>query len=113
MSVADEVKEIFDKMPQAMVPERAAGLNAIIQLNLTGEGGGNWRVKIVNSQLTVEKDEAASPDLTLGMNASDYVALTKGEANPMGLFMAGKIKVAGNMSLAMKFQDLFDRSLVE
>ena len=46
------------------------------------------------------------------MEASDYVALSLGEANPMGLFMAGKIEVQGDVMLAMKFQELFDRDRV-
>jgi putative sterol carrier protein len=43
------------------------------------------------------------------MEASDYVALVNGEANPMNLFMAGKIKVEGDITLAMKFQEMFDQ----
>ena len=46
------------------------------------------------------------------MAASDYVALSLGEANAMGLFMAGKIKVKGDVMLAMKFQEMFDPSRV-
>jgi putative sterol carrier protein len=42
------------------------------------------------------------------MEARDYVALTRGEANPMNLFMSGKIKLQGDMTLAMKFQEMFD-----
>jgi putative sterol carrier protein len=113
MTVANDVQKIFEKLPKVLVPEKAAGMNSTIQLNLSGEGGGNWQIKIADSQLKVEPGEAATPDLTLGMAASDYVALTKGQVNPMGLFMAGKIQVAGNMSLAMQFQDLFDASLAE
>jgi len=113
MSVADDLKTIFDKMPQAFVPEKASNLNAIIQLNLSGDDGGQWQLKISGGQVNIVAGEAAAPDLTLGMPASDYVALTKGEANPMNLFMAGKIQVAGNMTLAMKFQELFDPSRVQ
>ncbi|MCG3210135.1 MAG: hypothetical protein FOGNACKC_03765 [Anaerolineae bacterium] len=113
MSHNNDVQKIFEKMPQALVKDKVNGLNATIQLNLSGEGGGDWQVKFTNGQLNIEPGKSASPDLTLGMPASDYIALTKGEANPMGLFMAGKIKVAGNMTLAMKFQDMFDRNLVQ
>ena len=43
------------------------------------------------------------------MEASDYVALVNGEANAMNLFMAGKVKVEGDVTLAMKFQEMFER----
>ena len=107
MSVADDLNKIFQKMPDGFKPEKAAGLNATIQLNLSGDGGGNWHIKIANGQLSTAQGQAVSPDLTLGMAASDYVALTKGEVNPMNLFMAGKIQLQGDMSLAMKFQEMF------
>ena len=107
MSVADDVQEIFDKMPQAFQADKAADVNATVQLNLNGDGGGDWKVEIANGQISTEQGTAASPDLTLAMDASDYVALTRGEANAMGLFMAGKIQLQGDMTLAMKFQEMF------
>ena len=108
MSVSDDLKEIFNKMPEAFSPEKADGINATIQLDLSGDGGGSWLIKIADGQIATEEGQANSPDLTLGMEASDYIALSRGEANPMNLFMAGKIKLQGDMGLAMKFQEMFN-----
>lgn len=110
MSVADDINEIFEKMPQAFLPEKAANLNAAIQLELTGEGAGDWILKVANGAIAVSPGRASAPNLTLTMAASDYVALSKGEVNPVNLFMAGKIKLQGDMTLAMKFPDMFDRN---
>jgi putative sterol carrier protein len=110
MTVQDDVRKIFARMPEAFIPEKAAGVAATIQLNLSGDGGGNWILDIKNGQLDVSEGQAASPDLMLGMDAGDYVALSRGEANPMGLFAAGKIKLQGNMNLALKFQEMFERT---
>jgi len=112
MSVADDLKEVLDKMPDALVPEKAAGVNAVVQLNLSGDGGGDWYMTIANGQVVIDEGQAASPDVSLDMNASDYVDITKGDGNPMTLFMTGKIKVQGNISIAMKFQELFDKDRV-
>jgi putative sterol carrier protein len=109
MSVADDVKEIFEKMPEAFLPEKASNLDVTIQINLNGEGGGQWMLKIANGQLSVGEGLADSPKLTLTMAASDYVALTRGEANAMSLFMAGKIEVEGDVTLALKFEQMFDK----
>ena len=51
MAVAEDVREILRRMPEAFVPEKAAGLDALIQLNLTGEGGGEWQIKVANGQM--------------------------------------------------------------
>ena len=109
MSIADDLRKIFDKMPAAFIPEKATGVKALIQLELAGEGGGNWALDIANGQISIREDRAAAPDLTLSMEAADYIALSYGEANPMSLFTAGKIKLQGNMTLALKFQEMFDR----
>jgi putative sterol carrier protein len=109
MSVADDVKEIFNKMPGAFIPEKAAGIDATIQLYLTGEGGGDWMINVANGQISVNEGQAPSPDMTLTMDAADYVALSRGEANPMSLFQAGRVRVQGNMVLALKFQEMFAR----
>jgi len=54
MSVADDLQEIFDKMPQAFQADKAAGVNATVQLNLNGDGGGDWKVEIANGQISAE-----------------------------------------------------------
>ncbi len=94
MSISDDIQEIFEKMPEAFLPEKA---------------GGDWIINIANHRVTVEEGQAKDPNLTLGMAAADYAALSFNEADAMGLFMAGKIKVAGDVGLAMKFQNLFER----
>jgi putative sterol carrier protein len=110
MSLADEVKKILDKMPEAVAPEKVNGVNATIQLQLTGEGAGDWILNIINGTISVRPGQASAPDLTLGMEASDYVALAHGQINPVNLFMAGKIKLQGDMGLAMKFPEMFNRA---
>jgi len=110
MSVVDDLKEIFEKMPDAFLTEKAANLNTTIQLELTGEGAGDWVVKIANGTIAITEGRTEAPNLTLTMAANDYVALSRGEVNPVNLFMAGKVKLQGDMTLAMKFPDMFDRS---
>jgi putative sterol carrier protein len=107
MSVADDVKEIFDEMPGAFLADRAAGMNKTIQIDLNGDGGGQWAINIADGSLSVDEGQADAPNLTLRMDAADYVELVHGRANAMALFMAGKVKVEGDVSLAMKFQEIF------
>jgi len=109
MSVADDVKEIFAKMPAAFLPDKAANVNAAIQIDLSGEGEGQWALKIADGKVSVVQGQVDSPKLILRMQASDYVALSLGQVNPMNLFMAGKIQVEGDVTLAMKFQEMFAR----
>ncbi len=45
-------------------------------------------------------------DCTIGISLADFTALTNGSLNPMNAFMSGKIKVTGDMGVAMKLQTL-------
>jgi putative sterol carrier protein len=46
-------------------------------------------------------------DTTIDISASDLSKLMTGDLNPMTAFMFGKIKVSGDMGVAMQLQSLF------
>jgi putative sterol carrier protein len=109
MSVTS-IKEIFDGMPGAFLAEKAAEINAVIQFEMTGEGGGNYHVAIADGQCRVTEGIAPNPTMTLSAAASDYIAVVNGQLNPVQAFMQGKVRVKGDMSLAMKMQQFFKTS---
>ncbi|MCU0339529.1 MAG: SCP2 sterol-binding domain-containing protein [Spirosomaceae bacterium] len=47
----------------------------------------------------------ADTDCTLNMSLSDAVDMLNGDMNPMMAFMSGKLKVKGDMGVAMKIAD--------
>ncbi len=51
--------------------------------------------------------EDSPADCTVKVGKDDFQALIKGKLNPMTAFMSGKIKIEGDMSVAMKLQSLF------
>jgi len=103
MSPAD----IFAEMTQAFQPEKAGDLQAVFQFNLSGEEGGDWAVTVANRTCTVTEGQAEKPDVTIGMNATDFVKMVNGKLQPVVAFMQGRIKLQGDMDLAMKVQELF------
>jgi putative sterol carrier protein len=109
MAVADDVKAIFSAMPQQFNADAAKGMNSVIQFNLTGDGGGQYHVAIKDGACTVGEGAHASPNMTMTMAAQDYVDMISGKLNGQMAFMSGKLKIAGDMSLAMKMQTLFKR----
>lgn len=46
-------------------------------------------------------------DCTIRVSEEDFQRLIKGDLNPMGAVMSGKIKIDGDMGVAMKLQSLF------
>jgi len=107
MPRVSSIKEIFDNIDQGFRPEKAEGVNAIFQFILTGDNGGKYWVKVMNKQAEVHEGEHESPTMTITSTASDYIALVNGDLNAVQAFMQGKVKVKGDMGLALKLQAMF------
>ena len=83
------------------------GLDAVIQFKFTGEEAGDWYAVIKDGKVTVEKGEHEAPKMTLTADSSDYVKIFTGELDGMQAFMQGKLKLAGDLNLAMKLTQMF------
>ena len=99
--------EIFAGMPQSFRADRAGAMRAVFQFNLSGEGGGNWNVSVADGACNVVEGKASKADVTIAMAAPDFVKMIGGELQPVAAFMQGKIKLQGDMAMAMKLQELF------
>ena len=100
-------KEAFAMMPSRFNKEAAKGLNAVYQFDLSGDGGGKWNVVINNDSCQVHEGAHASPNITISMTAQDYLDMLSGKLNGQVAFMSGKLRIAGDMGLALKMQSLF------
>ena len=98
---------LFSRMPKAFQPEKAVGVDAVIQFDLSGAQGGQWVATIKDGKCAVEKGKVENPKLTLSADAVDYVGIFTGKVNPMAAFGEGKIKLKGDLGLAMKLMNFF------
>ena len=101
------VRETFEAMPSRFRADKAAGTNATIPYDISGDGGGTWNAVIKDGACTVTQGTAPSPNLTLMISAQDWVDMLSGKQSGQMLFMSGKLKVKGDMGLAMKLGSMF------
>jgi len=103
------IAQVIQGMPAAFLPDKAGSVKAVVQFNMTGEGGGTWTLSIADGKCQVSEGPADSPNATVTAAAADYLAVVRGELNPISAFMSGKLKITGDMSLMMRFMDWFAR----
>ena len=53
------------------------------------------------------RKEDSEADCTVKVSLENFKSLIAGDLNPMGAVMSGKIKIKGDMGVAMKLQTLF------
>ncbi|MFN4272572.1 MAG: SCP2 sterol-binding domain-containing protein [Aliihoeflea sp.] len=90
-----DINEIASKM-QARVAE--SGFDRSVKFDLKGE------VLLIDGANVSTEDGPA--DCTITMSKDDFEALVSGDLNPTAAFMQGKLKVDGDMSVAMKLSQL-------
>uniref|UniRef100_A0AAV2JW72 Sterol carrier protein 2 n=1 Tax=Knipowitschia caucasica TaxID=637954 RepID=A0AAV2JW72_KNICA len=65
-----------------------------------------WIVDVKNGSGSVCNDPAIKADCTLAASDADLLELMTGQLNPQMAFFKGKLKITGNMGMAMKLQNL-------
>lgn len=104
------VKELVYNHEKAFRPEAAVGVDAVIQYHLTGEEGGDYIITIKDGKCTVAEGKAENPTMSLTADANDFRDILLGAANGMQYFMTGRLKLAGDLNLAMKLTSFFKMS---
>lgn len=102
------IESLMDLLPEVFLPQNARGIAAVINFVLSGDGGGDWAVIIRDQTCTVNTAKVANPDLTLYAKTQDILDLFTGKLDATRALLFGKLKMDGDMRLAMKLVDLFD-----
>lgn len=100
---------LLARLPAALDPGAAAGVEGVVQFDLTGEGGGAYFLALRGGTCTVGEGRHPAPSVVLTVSAADCVALVTGAAKARALFDAGRLQVTGNVFLALLLRDLFPR----
>jgi putative sterol carrier protein len=101
------IAESFEHMPEVFNPAAAKGMNKNLQWNITGEQAGVYGVKIADETCQVIPGGVEKPDITITISDKDWLAMTEGKLDAMNAYMTGKLKISGDMMLAMKIPNLF------
>ena len=108
MAAPNSIDELLELYPEYFNPQAAEGVDGVVQLNLTGDDGGQYVLTIRDQELDVQEGTHEDPTVTIKTTAERWLKINRGEANPMSLMMTGRLSIDGSLSMATKFQSLFD-----
>eukprot|EP01098_Paradermamoeba_levis_P015666 TRINITY_DN807_c0_g1_i1.p1 TRINITY_DN807_c0_g1~~TRINITY_DN807_c0_g1_i1.p1 ORF type:complete len:267 (-),score=125.26 TRINITY_DN807_c0_g1_i1:67-807(-) len=101
---------IFQTIERRVAADKAGVINKVKGVYLFVVNGPNgaqkkWTVDLKQTG-NITPDAVGKADCTITVGDADFVNMASGKANPQQLFMGGKLKIAGNMSLAMKLDSV-------
>jgi putative sterol carrier protein len=99
----ESAQQFFDDLGANGDPTRAPDLTASYRFDIAGVG--SWHVDVNGGAVTVEESNAPA-DCTVATDEQTFLAVVQGEQSPIGAYMTGKIRVEGDMGLALRLRDL-------
>ena len=103
LSVKEIWKEIAVQADEH--PEHFQGITATYVVTVkTKEGEENNTLIINDGTYEIKEDAADNADCTLSLNENNFKKLLQGNLNTTTAFMTGKLKVKGNIGLALKLE---------
>jgi len=103
-SVEEIWAEIESKLQKNKHPYE--GVNAVYQFDLTDVDKGIYQLKLADDTASVSKNIEYEADCTLKMKEKYFRKFLQGDLNSTTAFMTGKLKVDGNIGLALKLENM-------
>uniref|UniRef100_A0AC11E7Y4 Hydroxysteroid dehydrogenase like 2 n=1 Tax=Ovis aries TaxID=9940 RepID=A0AC11E7Y4_SHEEP len=104
------VEETFRIVKDSLSDDVVKATQAIYQFELSGEDGGTWFLDLKSKGGNVGYGEPSDQaDVVMSMSTDDFVKMFSGKLKPTMAFMSGKLKIKGNMALAIKLEKLMNQ----
>ncbi len=100
-----DCRTLFTEMAARFDGTAAGDWQAVLQFDVSGEGGGEFILRIADGACTMGEGRADDATSTITTGDETWLGVVDGSVNPMTAFMTGKIKVKGNMGDVLKLQD--------
>ncbi|XP_066037521.1 hydroxysteroid dehydrogenase-like protein 2 [Chamaea fasciata] len=104
------VAETFRVIQGVVTEEYVRSTQGVFQFDLSGDGGGTWYIdlKTKGGSTGFGKPPVAA-DVVMSMSSADFVKMFTGKLKPTLAFMSGKLRIKGNMALAIKLEKMLSQ----
>ena len=101
------VKEFLRLLPDRLDSAAAEDLDAVYQFDLSGPQGGQYILTIREGVCQVTEGMHTDPHVILSMTGEDCIKVLKGQVSGTAVAMSGRLKISGDIGLAMQLKTLF------
>ncbi|XP_054034739.1 hydroxysteroid dehydrogenase-like protein 2 isoform X2 [Dryobates pubescens] len=107
---SNPVAETFRVIQGTMNEEYVRTIQGVYQFELSGDDGGTWYIDLKTKSGSAGFGKPpVTADVVMSMSSTDFVKMFTGKLNPTMAFMSGKLKIKGNMSLAIKLEKMLTK----
>lgn len=102
-----EVADFFAALPAraAEQADKTRGLHDTYLFDVTGVGA--WTVTVDDGTVRVDEGDTGTSSCQITTDEQTFLGIASGQSSAAAAFMRGKIKVAGDMSAAMRLRSVF------
>ncbi len=99
-------KEFIYNLPDKVNKEAITGMETVFHFDVTGEGGGQYTLKLKDNKLVVEEGLQGEAKCTVKASNDNLMGVIDGSVNAVMALMMGKIKIDHQGEL-LKYAKLF------
>src|SRR6266516_2844518 len=104
---ASTPQQVFDSMRESFKADKARGVHARYQWELSGPQGGEWWIDVNDGTYKMGKGKIDNPTVTFITSDKDWVAMSNGKLKGTWAYMTGRLKVRGSQAIARKLDEIF------
>jgi len=106
-SLRSALLETFEHFEQTRPPQSAASLSSTVVLD---DGTGQpWTIRIDRGTFSLTAGQAKDADAVISSDPLTLTSIVRGKRSGIEPYLRGRLRVRGNLSLALKLDALFDR----
>jgi len=100
-------QQALDKRQDAFEAEKAKGVHASYQWELSGPNGGDWWLIVTDGTYTSGKGKLHNPNVTFVATDEDWVAMSNKTLDVSWAYLTGRLKIQGSHGLVRELDKIF------
>ena len=103
----NNVSASMNQIKKLITPDLVKSMNGIYAFNISDANPQEWYLDLKNGNGDLASGKFnGTANCTLSMKSDVFVSMVNGKIKPTAAFMSGKLKIKGDMGLAMKLEKL-------